>query len=321
MSQRFSSGFFAVLVVFQLIHAASNAQEREEASLALLQPMVFNAEAWRQYDCLIRFEQFDDRDASSQVRLELTRFTVDWDAAKVRCIVDSSKSEFENDKDQKKSKVMHARMHDGERSGMVVFPNPVRHQPHPLGVLLRDSQVADIRIIGIADFPTPFKLQSRGFEGWKAKIRRKEPDLKIQVKQLDDKLLLNSRVLVGGSQSEFVNVSYLIDSRTQLVEEFKRSFQNPLVNNGEPYGKIWQSIKWKEINHCFVPVEAIMNEEKLDEKGKVHSQPSFLKIHWFSLNEPLAPDLFQLDRLNDFQRLTELVDPKKSGATSLDDGS
>ena len=70
----------------------------------------------------------------------------------------------------------------------------------------------------------------------------------------------------------------------------------------------------------------LSNKEKHDRKDelraegidyKKHAVTSSVHFHWFSVNKPLAPELFDVSSLRSMTECEKLVDPQASGAESL----
>ncbi len=112
--------------------------------------------------------------------------------------------------------------------------------------------------------------------------------------------------------------SYLFDSTINLPVEYGYHMVFP---GGGTTIKQRVFCSWKEQFGLFLPV-GLRTKRFSSFKGRDSEQKNGdlsheITLHWFSINEPIPPDLFDKDVLKDSQRLETMLDPVKSNATSI----
>ncbi len=293
--------------------------------VSLFEGVYENARSWRSYDCLVSQEILDAAPESVGLSEQtLTRFICDRDKNRFVVVAKRNTERWESGSDQRKK--------SEDISCLVATDDIVVHRRLPSRLneakkercddLLAYYEFIDLRKLFLAESvqlshdPTD---SEDSFEQLKDQFPKSGIVGKVQDSGDDLLVTLRPQPKPGTTDAPEV-MNSLVFSKSTMLPTLSRG--TVFLKSGELM-EFRQETRWKSLSNCFVPVTAFLKqplffESKSGGTGVYHRETT-IRVHWFSVNEPLDPTRFDRKICSAPQVIRDLVDPVKSNATDLID--
>lgn len=273
---------------------------------------ISNAEVIRQFDVLIKLEEF-----GLQGNKKLTRWirlAIDFDRSQCFCFdlheLDDTQRTNANVR-QTRSIVA---ILDGKSGIIREYPSGNSGPLHSFSRSLKNLDVPDLRCVGLGRFPEGFSGEGeiKGFEAHVAN-RARFPD-SHGVPRTESVIHNRNhvRILYTNDKAE---ARYDFDSKSSMPKQIS-FFQGPL---GQRLLLDEEHFDWTERDGLFLP-NLIMKSyvRKRNELGMaIDEDIKSAEVHWFSVNKALDIALLKLELTSELSSLLKLVDPLTCGADSI----
>ena len=318
----------------------------QSKDVSLLSSTVLNAQALRSFDVLIRHEVVKDIAPDDfDIAINLTRLRFDWDNQRflgISKISMDTMMEGADGKGERKSS-LHAQgivSVDGLHS-VGPIPGRIVASSGDVRAAFYRAGLTDVRFIGLGRYPQSFSAQSDigTFENV-ASVIQNASNIE-ETKAAGEYFALRHSIPMVNNPQEMTVTSWHIALDSLMPIHMENSIHRVKGNQRVVDRSFFEDYQWKEYEGVYVPIEVIGNSiasslprkyrhlsnkekhERIDELRAngidyvKHEVSTSVHLHWFSVNKPLAPELFDKSSLRSMAECQKLVDPHASGAVTL----